>query len=94
MRIIDEVDREVIDRPDHGGRRLSPDQAALVTRLAALRGDVALDVVLAEGERPESLRQKLSRAAKIAGVTVKIRRSPRGFYVALVPDGTGDMKVD
>jgi hypothetical protein len=72
-------------KPKPRGRPISPEQQALINRMKQLTDEsVVFEAVLAEDEKPATVRAQLMRAAKLAGVDVAVKRSPDGFYFGLL----------
>lgn len=68
-------------------RRLTPAMATMVAWMCTIVDEtVVYDVALEAGERAETVRRQLLRAARIAGVEIAIRRSPNGYFVGLMTD--------
>jgi hypothetical protein len=82
------VDAQLMDappKPKPRGRPISPEQQALINRMKQLTDEsVVFEAVLAEDEKPATVRAQLMRAAKLAGVDVAVKRSPDGFYFGLL----------
>ncbi len=67
------------------GRRVSPEQQALIARMKTITDEsVVYEVILEPGEKPLTVRQQVIRAARAAGVEIAIRKSEKGFYVGLM----------
>jgi hypothetical protein len=85
------VDAQLMDAPPKPrlrGRPISPEQQALIARMKQLTDEsVVFEAVLAEGEKPVTVRAQLLRAAKLAGVDVAVKRSADGFYFGLMTPG-------
>ena len=76
----------VLDRPvPPKVRHPDPAQLALVARLRTIRSEAdAYEVRLEPGERPSVIRQRIMRAAKVAGVDIVAHPAPAGgFYIGL-----------
>ncbi len=82
------VDAQLMDtppKPTSRGRRISPEQQALINRMKQLTdASVVFEAVLADDEKPATVRAQIMRAAKLAGVDVAVRRSPDGFFFGLM----------
>lgn len=82
------VDAQLMDtppKPKPRGRPISPEQQALINRMKQLTDEsVVFEAILAEDEKPATVRAQLMRAAKLAGVDVAVKRSPDGFYFGLL----------
>jgi len=82
------VDAELMDKPPKPkprGRPLSPEQQALVNRIKKITDEsLVYEAVLAEDEKPATVRAQILRAAKLAGVEVAVKKSPAGFYFGLM----------
>lgn len=85
------VDAQLMDAPPKPrlrGRPISPEQQALIARMKQLTDEsVVFEAVLAESEKPATVRAQLLRAAKLAGVDVAVKRSADGFYFGLMTPG-------
>jgi hypothetical protein len=81
------VDAELMDNPPRAtprGRRISPEQQALVNRMRQITDEsVVFEAVLQEGDKPATVRAQLMRAARLAGVEIAIKKSSSGFYFGL-----------
>lgn len=69
-------------------KALSPAQAAIrqfekMVRKIDTPADV-FEVAVGNDDQPITVRQRLLRAAALAGKEVAVRKSPRGFYVGLM----------
>jgi hypothetical protein len=82
------VDAEAMSRPATRaarGRAPSPEQDALVKRMRTITDEsVVYEAAIGPDEKPATVRQQLLRAAKLAGVDIAVKKSPRGFYVGLM----------
>ncbi len=82
------VDAELMDNPPTPkprGRRISPEQQALINRISKITDEsVVYEAVLAGDEKPATVRAQILRAAKLAGVEVSVKKSPEGFYIGLM----------
>ena len=59
--------------------------AMMVAKLSRIKDEALVyEGSLQEGEKASTVRSRLLRAAKIAGVEVAVRRSPMGWYVGLM----------
>lgn len=89
MPIINKVSSSAFDAsPKPKGRQMSPEMLAMVERIRSIRTEKDVyEVLLTGDEKPTTVRQQLTRAAKAAGVELAVRRSPHGFYIGLMtPD--------
>lgn len=85
------VDASVMTKPPKTatkGRPLSAEQQYLISKIRTITDDsVVFEVSLDPNEKPLTVRQQLLRAAKVAGVSIAVRKSDSGFYVGLLtPD--------
>jgi len=67
------------------GPELDPEIARMVKKIKTIVDDtVVYEVSLEGGEKASAVRQRLLRAAKLAGVEVAIKKSPKGFYIGMM----------
>jgi hypothetical protein len=82
------VDAELMDnppRPKPRGRPISPEQQALINRIARITDkSVVYEAVIGPDEKPATVRAQIMRAAKLAGVEIAVKKSPEGFYFGLM----------
>jgi hypothetical protein len=87
MPTIRAVDAAVFDRPvkPSRARTTDPEMEAMARKLRTITdADVVYEVRLEDGEKAPTVRGRLLRAAKLAGVEIAVRKSPRGWYVGLM----------
>jgi hypothetical protein len=70
------------------GRQPSPEMLAMIERIRSIKTERDVyEVLLTGDEKPATVRQQITRAAKAAGVEIAVRRSPHGWYIGLMtPD--------
>jgi hypothetical protein len=89
MPIINKVSASVFDKPAKPkGRQPSPEMLAMIESIKRIKSEKDVyEVLLTGDEKPATVRQQLTRAAKAAGVEIAVRRSPHGWYVGLMTEG-------
>ena len=87
------VDADVMKKPakrKSPGRPISPEQQALIKRMKSIDSpDVVYEAVLAEGEKPATVRQQLLRAAKLAEIAGQLLIRRIGSVVATSTERNG-----
>ena len=86
MPVINKVSPSVFEaKPKARGREPSPEMLAMIERIRSIKTEKDVyEVLLTGDEKPATVRQQLTRAAKAAGVEIAVRRSPHGFYIGLL----------
>jgi len=64
---------------------LDPELAMMVSKISTITdASVVYEVSLQPGDKAGTIRVRLLRAARLAGVDVAVRKSPKGWYVGLM----------
>jgi hypothetical protein len=86
MPVINKVSPSVFEaRAKPKGRQPSPEMLAMIERIKGIKTERDVyEVLLTGDEKPATVRQQITRAAKVAGVDVAVRRSPHGWYIGLM----------
>lgn len=82
------IDAALMDappKPKPRGRPISPEQQSLIRRMRKITDEsVVYEAVLQGDEKPETVRQQILRAAKLADMDIAVKRSANGFYFGLM----------
>mgnify|MGYP001397659047 CR=1 FL=1 len=73
-------------KPSKPEPKVDPEFDSMVTKLLRIKDpSLVYEVTLENGEKASTVRTRLLRAAKIAGIEVAVKKSPRGgWYVGLM----------